>query len=202
MKSPFKKLVSRTLSGFVVMLVGGCITPAYYSHEQDVSITIPEGASAEMDGKQLEQKGNTVYTKVNRSWVDKEITVKKEGYKDETVKLKSVATKDRWSKTSNLFSSKRSSGASLLIPIHTLLSAGAVVAGTGALGAGLVTLNGHEMSDGLLMEGLGAVTLPAAAAIDLFNIFIGLPSTAIVNPWTEYKYDKAVYKMEPSEKIE
>ena len=91
-----RHLFSLTLA---VILMGGCITPAYYSHEQEIELTVPRGATAELDGKPLEKKGDKVRTTVERSWRDKEIIVKKEGYQDATVKLDSVPTDDKWGRT-------------------------------------------------------------------------------------------------------
>lgn len=194
----FKKLLSRVLSGLVgIALIGGCITPAYYSHKQDISITVPEGATAEMNGKKLVKRGNTVRTKVNRSWRDKEITIKKEGYKEEKVKLKSVVTNDKWA--GSFFGSGRESAAFLLIPAHTIISAGALVGGIGAMGIGALTLDKEIMGGGAAIGTMGAIALPAGLAMDTFNIAVGIPSTAIVNPWAEYKYNGVLRNMEPLE---
>ncbi len=193
-----KKLLSYTLSSVVaVALAGGCITPAYYSHQQDISITLPEGATAEMDGKTLEKRGDTVHTTVDRSWRDKEIIVKKEGYKDEKIKLKSVVTNDKWA--GSFFGRGRESGRFLLIPAHTLISAGAFVGGMGALGIGALTLNKEIMEGGAFVGTAGAIALPLGLTMDTYNIAVGIPSTAIINPWAEYEYKGVLRNMEPAE---
>ena len=192
-----RKILSHVLSFlFAIALIGGCITPAYYSHKQEISLTIPEGATAEMDGKPLEQRGNTVQTTVNRSWRNKEITVKKEGYKDEKVKLKSVATKDQWADT---FGDKES-GANLLIPIHTAIPAAAVVGSPIIAVAGVANHDSDMIATAPAIGAAGLLALPFGIAMDLFNIFIGAPSTAIINPWREYEYNENVTKMEPLKK--
>jgi len=198
MKEYFKKLSSYFLSGLVaVILIGGCITPAYYSHEQDISLTIPEGATAEMDGKPLEKRGDTVHTTVDRSWRDKEIIVKKEGYKDEKVKLKSVATKDKWAGEG--FGSGHSSASMLFVPVHTAISAGAVVASPVVAVGGAVSNEPEVLAMAPAIGAAGLLSLPFSIGMDLFNIFIGAPSTAIKNPWREYEYNGILRNMEPIE---
>jgi len=196
-----KKILSYFLSlCFAVILIGGCITPAYYSHQQDINIHIPEGATAELDGKPLTEKGNHVHTTVNRSWIDKEIIVKKEGYKDEKIKLKSVPTEDKWA--GNFFQEGNGSWGWLFLPVHTLVSSGATAVGTTATGVGLVTLDPELMTEGVAISGMGLLTLPFSAAIDLLNIFVGAPTTAIVNPWNEYEYTPTIEKMQPLDAAE
>lgn len=191
-----KQLLNYTLSSiFAVVLAGGCITPAYYSHQQDISLTIPEGATAEIDGKPLEKNGNTVHTTVNRSWQDKEIIVKKEGYKDEKVILDSVATNEKWANDGH------DSGATLLIPVHTMVSAGAavgaVVASPVTTVAGVATKQPEVILAAPAVGVAGLLSLPFSLGVDLCNIFIGAPSTVIINPWRKYQYSHIVSDMEP-----
>ena len=206
MKIFLKKLFSYILSGLVaIALIGGCIAPAYYSREQDIALSIPEGATAELDGKLLEKRGNTVHTTINRSWNDKEIIVRKEGYRDEKVELKSVKTKDKWA---NVFGRKKS-GLMLFVPIHTAFSAAAAAISPGvAIGLAVDGIDSKNTGEAIIAPIVGAelfasglIILPFGMAMDLYNIVVGVPSTAIKNPWREYEYEDILKDMEPLEKI-
>ena len=57
--------------------------------------------------------------------------------------------------------------------------------------------------EGALMGAAGALSVmtvaPVGVAMDAFNIFVGIPSTILLNPWKEYKYDRSPVKMVPVE---
>ena len=121
------------------------------------------------------------------------------------MKLKSVATKDKWARGG--FGGGKQSVSSLFIPIHTILPATAVVASPGVLVFGAVDGVANRNAESLLLAPpaaatlftAGMVALPVGISIDLYNMVIGAPSTAIKNPWREYEYNGILRNMEPVE---
>ena len=118
---------------------------------------------------------------VKRERKNKIIKITSPDNSDKIINLHYQITDEKWaSGKAEGFSKKETTAAILLLPTNTyevvLLFSSSVV----------------EVFKGNVIEG-GGITIaslawiPVAVGIDVYNIVIGLPSTAIVNPWTNYK---------------
>ena len=163
----------------------GCMhSPVYYSHTQEILLTIPEDAHAEYEGNILEKDGdNLVRLNVYRSWFDKEIIIKKEGYKDYHLKLDNVWTDEKWASKSYVQTdSEKTSAFDLLIPRNTV---------TAICFLPLIIISPFTDMDSFetaKFEGQLLLSIP-------YNI-ISIPGLPLVNPWTKYEYNPNIV-MEP-----
>ena len=148
-------------------LLSGCLFPSYYSHNQRIQFQVPEGSQAEYNGEQLNTSNNWVDLTVYRSWSDKNILIKKHGYQDYHLPLHSVWSDEKWAKWAPLMAKQeQKSGAFLMTPYNTFF------------------VFGHTLEEPPII-----LCLPVALIVDVYNIVIGGPSTALINPWKKYEYD-------------
>lgn len=155
-------------------LLSGCLFPSYYTHEQKISFQIPTGSQVEYDGEIINTTNNHVNFSVFRSWFDKEIIIKKQGYKDYHLQLNSEWSSEKWAEWHPLLAaSRQESGGLLMLPYNT----------------GFIL--GHMFEEPPVI-----LCLPVTILLDVYNMLIGGPSTAILNPWKEYKYETQI-QMEP-----
>ncbi len=155
-------------------LLGGCLFPAYYSHEQQISLQVPPGSQVEYDGQIVKTNNNYARFTVFRSWFDKKVTIKKPGYQDYQLKLSSEWSDEPWASWQPLLAgSQRESGALLMIPYNTLF----------------ILVHTFEEPPVILC-------LPFSLVLDLYNMFIGGPSAALLNPWKKYEFNSQI-QMKP-----
>ena len=202
-KTPFGRSMIEML-GVFCLLLSGCYWPQYHSHEQEVTLELPKGTTAEYKGKTLEasninSKADTykVTTDVKRTWFDKEITIKREGYEPLTIILDSKPTDDKWAKNVIWSSSEDAPLGSLFLPSWTLIDA--VLLGTGLIAAPVVAVVNKDpeaIKYGMEFTGAAISFAPLALLKDAANIFIGIPTTILLNPWAEYKHENS-YVLEP-----
>ena len=176
---------------FVLLLftLCGCVhSPVYYSHTQEITMTIPKNAHAEYEGKILEaDKNNIVRLNVYRSWFDKEVIIKKEGYKDYHLKLDSVWTDEKWAEKGGIQQdTTKTSAFDLLIPRNTVT---AIYFLPLTIISPFIELDTLETAE---FEGKLLLSIP-------YNI-ISIPGLPLINPWAKYVYDSNIV-MEPLEKI-
>ncbi len=127
---------------------------------------------------------------VERLLKDRELRLTRDGYEDQVFILKYKLTGEKWARggAPELFKSGDKSGSVLLLPTNTY---GAFsLFGEGFVG----TVRGQKHAWELMF--LSVSFLPLNVVVDVYNLFIGLPSTVVVNPWYDYKIEN-----DPSEKI-
>ena len=155
-------------------LLSGCLFPAYYGHDQEITFQVPPGAQVEYVGAIIDTPNNYAHFKVYRSWEDKEVVIKKKGYKDYHLKLSSSWSDEKWAKWEPLLAGAQDkSGAWLMTPYNTFY------------------ILAHTFEEPPVL-----LCLPVTLVLDVYNIVIGGPSTALLNPWKQYYYETNI-KMEP-----
>ena len=160
----------------------GCFFPQYHSHTQRISFTAPENEVIEVDGKMMKSKDGFVDLSLSRLWFDRDILIKRNGYKDYTLKLTSKLADEKWARYAHWSGSGQISAAELYIFPNTRY-----FWENGCSGFG-------ECVGGVLFT-------PVPFLEDIFNMVIGAPSAAIINPWTIYTYNPNVI-MEPLDENE
>lgn len=208
---------------FCLVWLSGCIgyIPQYYDSEiTDVPIyglKITKDVKAYVDGKPAEittlgrnwyfnkghnfewdaycvknkkkcySGGNLPKIRVNRLKEDRELTLTRPGYKDLHFVLKRQLTDEKWAHgTAELFVIGDMTAAVMLVPSNTLLTLYAFGKSIGYIPEDALT--------GTATSSLALVGLPAAMGVDVYNLLIGLPSTAVVNPWFNYRLEPDPYK--------
>ena len=155
-------------------LLSGCLFPSYYSHDQRISFSIPPDALLEYDGHIIQTPNNHANFDVYRSWLDKEVVIKRQGYKDYHLELQSTWSDEKWAKWAPLLAEKhKESGALLMTPYNTFY-----------------------IFTHMFEEPAAILCLPVTLILDVYNIVIGGPSTALINPWKKYEYNTNI-QMEP-----
>ena len=160
--------------------------PEYYSHTQEITLRLPENARAEYKGDVLEtDTNNTIHLNVYRSWFDKEIIIKKEGYKDYHLKLDNVWTDEKWASKSEIQAdTEKITAFDLLIPKNTLTA--------------VYFLPLTIISPFTDLDPLEAVEFEGKLLLSIPYIIISIPALPLINPWTKYEYDSNIV-MEPLE---
>ena len=149
------------------IILSSCTYPVFHGHIQKIYLDMPKDVKVYLNGK---EQTNTI--EVFRSWFDKELVIKKDGFNDYHLKLDSVWTDDVWAKSDFLFdSSDKESVFFLLVPVHTAL----------LLAAYIGDFNPKEPKE----IAAGTALFPVAVGYDIRNI-ISVPILPIWNPWTEY----------------
>ena len=156
------------------LFLSGCLYPAYYSHEQQINLKIPDGAQVEYDGQIIETNNNHAHFSVFRSWFDKEVTIKKEGYQDYRLQLTSEWSDEKWADWQPLLAgSHQESGAFLTFPYNSFF------------------ILAHTFENPPVI-----LCLPVSLVLDVYNIVIGGPSVVLLNPWKKYEYNSDI-QMQP-----
>ena len=159
----------------------GCFFPQYHSHTQRISFTAPENEVIEVDGKMMKSKDGFIDLSISRLWFDRDIIIKRRGYKDYTLKLNSILSEEKWAKYSHWGGYGQISAAELFtFPNTRYIWQG---------GSGFGAFVGNIL------------VTPVFLLEDAFNMVIGVPSAAIINPWTIYTYNPNV-TMEPLDEKE
>lgn len=145
---------------FCLMLCGCLQYPIYRSHTQEIYLPYIPGAKVYYDGEEQTDK-----VELFRSWFDKELVIKKEGFKDYHLKLESEWTDDAWAERQTCVGMcgggpgvKEISFPELIIPYNTVVSLPFFI------------------------------YLPWEIASDIWGI-ISIPVLPLWNPWREYKGD-------------
>ena len=158
-----------------LFLLVGCVnSPKYIDSTQKVSlcdIAPIGGIKAIYNGKEYH---SCDIIPIEREFRDQQIIIQKQGFKDYSYKLVSEWTDEDWA--------TEGSAATLLLPLNTIEYLGQFITGIG------MTFTGEYQGLAMIMSG-AIVTIPEFVG-DVYNIVIGLPSTAIINPWRKYKYQK------------
>ncbi len=157
-----------------------------------ITYTFDKGHNFHWDKKCIDNKKEcSIYAhlpkiKVNRLQKDRKLKLSREGYEDLYFALKSQLTDEKWAKGYGEFIvTGEAPAAVLLVPSNTL----SVVY---ALWKGLrVTF--EDPLFGIKMTTLSLAGLPVAMVVDVYNVSIGLPSTAIINPWYNYRIEPDPY---------
>ena len=142
-------------------LLSGCvITPVFHSHTQEIDLKPIQqqisGVSVYYDGQKQQDK-----LELYRSWFDKEIVLKKDGFLDYHLNLDATFTKDTWQKAITI------DGENIDIPAGW----GFIFPTTGAL----------------ILSGYVILVIPLVATIPTdITLFAESLITAPVNPWKEY----------------
>ena len=159
----------------------GCFFPQYHSHTQRISFTAPENEVIEVDGKMMKSKDGFIDLSISRLWFDRDIIIKRRGYKDYTLKLNSVLSEEKWAKYSHWGGYGQISAAELFTFPNTRY-----------------IWQGGSSFDAFVGN---ILVTPVFLLEDAFNMVIGVPSAAIINPWTIYTYNPNV-TMEPLDENE
>ena len=150
----------------------GCVaSPNFVSHTQEIDLkefhTQNPDVKVYYDGKEQTDK-----IKLFRSWKDKELIIKKQGFKDYHIKLDSVFTSDLWGKDGD---GKSLSSLWMLLPLNTL----GICAAGGPGGDSAIV--GDAEAAIFLLGICAALTSPS----DVVN-YVSLPFLPLWNPWKEY----------------
>ncbi len=144
---------------------------AYCSQEE---MTIPNNCNSFYD----------ILFNVKREHQNKTIKITKHGKPDTIFNLYPQITNEKWASGKSEISLKESTTAAiLLLPTNTYET----VSVCGQAVWGVFKREPH--TGGVAISCLAFI--PMAIGVDIYNIVIGLPSTAIVNPWTNYKIEKS-----------
>ena len=120
---------------------------------------------------------------VKRERQNKTIKITKHGKPDTIFNLYPQITNEKWASGKSEISSKESTTAAiLLLPTNTYETVS--ICGQAVWGG----LKGEPHTGGVAVSCLAFI--PMAIGVDIYNVVIGLPSTAIINPWTNYKIKK------------
>ena len=162
---------------YCFLLFGCASMPQYHDKEQEISLKLPKNISFTIEGYEI----NDNNIKVQRSFNSLKGKLSKEGFEDKEIEIKSHLTDDSWTTRGGLFD---------VDGTWTLLPPGRTLGFTGA-GATWPAIVAILESNpiyllatpftivGGFIYGLGA---------DMYNLFYGIPSVIIKNPW--YEYDK------------
>ena len=165
---------------FCFLLFGCAQQPKYYSSIQNIDLKKEYGiTNVDLIYEDKEVKSSDLIS-IERSYSDKEVVIKKEGFKDYHLKLKSDWTDEKWATLKDTMIrdyDSDESAARLFIPLGTMESIIAIPA-----------------------FGMGLLYLPWGIANDVYNIVIGAPSTLIINPWRKFEVEEKII-LEPSDEL-
>ena len=161
---------------FCSLLFGCAQQPKYYSSIQDIDLKKEYGIkNVDIIYEDKEVKSTDLIS-IKRSYSDKEVVIKKEGFKDYHLKLKSEWTDEKWATLNDVMINNYDvdeSAAYLFIPVGTITC--------------IVTV-------------IGIIYLPWGIANDIYNIVIGAPSTLVINPWRKFEVEEKII-LEPSDEL-
>ncbi len=162
-----------------------CTNKDYFSDKKALEITY---CSQEKDTSK--NNCNSFYDirfNVKREYRNKTIKITKYGKPDAIFNLYPQITNEKWASGKAEISRKKSTTAAiLLLPTNTYET-------VSAFGETVRDLfKGVPDSGGITVSFL--VFIPMALGVDIYNIFIGFPSTAIINPWINYKIETVPLK--------
>ena len=117
---------------------------------------------------------------IKREYQNKTIKITKYGKTDTIFNLHSQITNEKWASGKSEIGLKgKTSAGMLLLPTNTY----EVVSVCGQAVGGV--FKGEADCGAIAISCLAFI--PMALGVDVYNIFIGFPSTAIINPWTNYQ---------------
>lgn len=195
-------------------LMGCTAKPEYYSHSQTISLeglvgytnVFYEGDKldkkiSDIDSKSEEQNFNRQDYKLSRSWNDKELIIKKEGFKEYHLKLDSVLTSEPWASAEYAIDENKHYFPllGLLVPVKTIKEVISVPVYLLLSGVSLITFSPISLTEYSTKTGIALISIPKAVALDIYDI-ISVPGTIIINPWTEFNYTPVVI-LEPTEQL-
>lgn len=187
-----------------VFMLSGCwgYVPKYYDKEQEIFVhgDFDDNIHIYVDDKELKtdkkiekysdcgkniancdniKERKKLSFKIPRSSSDKQISIVQNGVEVEKVQLIAELTDEKWAQgimyEVSQNAGKKKSAAVLLLPTNTYYGLEEII-------TDIPRMNGDNAM--VLMAII--VCLPVSLATDIYNIVIGFPSTAVVNPWFEY----------------
>lgn len=112
---------------------------------------------------------------------NRKLQLTRPGYKDKNFTLVYQKTDEKWAEgRSEWFATGERSASILLLPTNTYEV-------FSLLGDSVSAMFRGDIKDPLMALGMSFLIMPAAVFVDIYNIFIGLPSTAVINPWHNYR---------------
>lgn len=175
----------------VFLLLTGCAgyMPRYHdSRYADVSLgglEITDDVKAYVDGEPVEiLRDGEPFIRVERRCGDRKLKLVRAGKDDLNFTLKRQLTDEKWAYGElggDRIGTGDVSAAWLLLPTNTAFTLYFFGEGVGLLFT--------NPSFGAAMAGGSLAGLPVAVVLDVYNLFIGLPSTALINPWYNYRLE-------------
>jgi len=118
--------------------------------------------------------------KIKREYKNKTIKVTRTGKPDKTINLYYQITDEKWASGKAEISRKADTTAAiLLLPTNTYETLSICGQAFGNV------FKGDPHTGGIVISCLAFI--PMAIGVDIYNVVIGLPSTVIINPWTNYQ---------------
>ena len=175
----------------LLFILSGCLAmPAYYDNEQEIFIEYPEGSSLKIKGhKNITFWNHSYQIKTERSSDSLKAILSKDGFEDKEIEIKSRFTKDKWARMFDVRDEKETEASALsLIPIQSTIRDACI----GAYGGTFPYLALNKSPAGIpamiITVPLGFIAGAIAGfAHDVYNLFYGIPSVLIKNPWYEYE---------------
>lgn len=187
------------ISSSIILFLCNCgIGPKYYDKYQNIELNnINNNSKVYFNevSQPLKTKGYIV--EVPRRSSNQKLLIEENGEFSEII-LKSSITDEKWATQyggevfPHVGKSQNYSAGYLLLPTNTYIGIRMIPSFLEESGE---TLFKGQVVSSLTWFGAAVIAIPCGLIVDVYNIVIGLPSTAIINPW--YKYTIEQQKLKP-----